>query len=157
MRIGRVNVDREHPMPTGTSMQTVEGPSGCPTRRAEAASMDTHPKDTAPVDSASVDMAPVDTAPADSAPVDSASVDTPQGHSPRGGSPRGHTSRTQPPWRQPPWRQPPWTHPLWTQSPCLPPDRDNGHHGSMLVEGYSESCSCLALRRVGAFPAGSTA
>ena len=91
MRIGRVNVDREHPMPTGTSMQTVEGPSGCPTRRAEAASMDTHPKDTAPVDSASVDMAPVDTAPADSAP-----VDTPQGHSPRGGSPpggspRGHT------------------------------------------------------------------
>ena len=56
MRIGHIKADREHPTPTGMSMQMVERPSGQPTRRAEAASTDTHPRD-----AVSKDAAPVDT------------------------------------------------------------------------------------------------
>ena len=55
MRIGCLKADRQHPTPTGMSMQMVEGPSGRPALRVEAASMDTHPKDAASMDAASVD------------------------------------------------------------------------------------------------------
>nr|CAI9703976.1 unnamed protein product [Rangifer tarandus platyrhynchus] len=121
-------------------------PVGTPS--VDAAPVDTAPVDAAPMDTASVEAAPADAAPVDTpsvdaAPMDSASMDTPQGHSLRGGSPRGRSPRG---------------HTLCGRSPrACPQTGTMGTTGASSLRINTKSCSCLTLRRVGAFPPGSTA